>query len=694
MEKSSFFDSDVINGQYDRVYSAEDFASYFNTVLTTGIFPSPSTNLQVVANNNMTVTVKSGDAFINGYMYHNTDDLTLELNTADGVLKRIDLVVVRLDHVNREIKCHIKTGTFGSSPVKPSLTRNEEVYELCLAEINIGNGIISINQDSIIDTRYNSSVCGVVNSLIEIDTEEIYSQMRGLIEQREEEFFKWFNDLKVNLEGDVATNLQGQINVLEDDVLINNTSEDLLNEDVNSFKVGTGTVEGIKKDYTNQMKQSIVTLDNIQGKTVKEDTTLLSSEIFRLYSSNFPKITDIEKAQLGKSLNPSTGELKVSENYYVSQYINIEPNTLYLFENIDANICFYDVNGNFISNYDNSHNNNNMHIFGFYGLHRYSFYVTTPKNASTVRCTVHNNANPSIVRVKDYYEPKISLCSLPNGVCDEIKDGELIQRVGQIVLNGSEKWVQAGNSQGKVQFICENILSNYKHSTGDSHFDTGGYYTKFWIKKGDHEGELYNGECIRIYDGGNNYGHVYIKKNNGDVNVVINDLKQYPITLIYELAKPIITPINVSILANSNDTINIDTPIPLSCTHKVSLNTKSQIEELQEVVKKEKKSVWQKIKELTNFKFELNENGYLKFPSILGGLTIQWVSNTVTGNSYKSFGLPISFDYNVLYYIGTLTGEVPGNSVMAFGDVSKSGFKAKHTVNNNTLTFKAFFIGY
>ena len=457
---------------------------------------------------------------------------------------------------------------------------------------------------------------------------------------------KWVGGKTIGT-ADVMNNIEQGINDVNDDICESSTSGDLLNENVNSFKVGTGTIDGESIDFTNQMEQSLTTLDNIQGKTVKKDTTLLSNEIFRLYSSDIPKITNIEKAVLGKSLNPSTGEFNVSENYYVSQFINIEPNTLYVFENIDANICFYDVNGNFISNYDNSHNNN-MHIFGFYGLHRYSFYVTTPKNASTVRCTVHNNANPSIVRVKEYYEPNIILRSLPNGVCDEIKDGNLIQRVGTIILDGSEKWVQAGNSQGKVQFICENILSNYKHSTGDSHFDTGGYYTKFWIKKGDHEGELYNGECIRIYDGGNNYGHVYIKKNNGDVNVVINDLKQYPITLIYELAKPIITPINVSILANSNDTINIDTPIPLSCTHKVSLNTKSQIEELQEVVKKEKKSVWQKIKELTNFKFELNENGYLKFPSILGGLTIQWVSNTVTGNSYKSFGLPISFDYNVL----------------------------------------------
>ncbi|MGH4125286.1 MAG: hypothetical protein ACREV6_20405 [Clostridium sp.] len=41
MEKSSFFNS--VEG--DRKYKASDFASYFNSLLTNGVFPNPSTNL-------------------------------------------------------------------------------------------------------------------------------------------------------------------------------------------------------------------------------------------------------------------------------------------------------------------------------------------------------------------------------------------------------------------------------------------------------------------------------------------------------------------------------------------------------------------------------------------------------------------------------------------------------------------------
>ncbi|MBU3153892.1 hypothetical protein [Clostridium estertheticum] len=54
MEKSSFFNS--VAG--DRKYKASNFADYFNSLLTNGVFPNPSTNLQVINNNNMTITVK------------------------------------------------------------------------------------------------------------------------------------------------------------------------------------------------------------------------------------------------------------------------------------------------------------------------------------------------------------------------------------------------------------------------------------------------------------------------------------------------------------------------------------------------------------------------------------------------------------------------------------------------------------
>ena len=77
MEKSSFFNAELVDGEYDRVYLAEDYARYFSSFIGNGVFPNPSNNLKVVASGeNMKVTVKAGKAWINGYYYENDSDLT------------------------------------------------------------------------------------------------------------------------------------------------------------------------------------------------------------------------------------------------------------------------------------------------------------------------------------------------------------------------------------------------------------------------------------------------------------------------------------------------------------------------------------------------------------------------------------------------------------------------------------------
>ena len=133
----------------------------------------------------MTVTVKPGKAWINGYVYINTDNLILNVDVADGVLNRIDRVVIKLDFLNREIKTIIKEGTFASNPVSPELQRDADAYELGVADIYIGKGAISITQSNITDLRMNTNLCGWVNSLIQADTTAIFNQ-----------YMDWYNSKK------------------------------------------------------------------------------------------------------------------------------------------------------------------------------------------------------------------------------------------------------------------------------------------------------------------------------------------------------------------------------------------------------------------------------------------------------------------------------------------------------------------
>ncbi|URN83481.1 hypothetical protein [Acetobacterium wieringae] len=214
----------------DRRVKADFFARFFGSLIGNGVFPNPSTGCQVIANNDMTVTFKTGKAWINGVFYENTADMALSLDVADGVLKRIDRVVLQFSTIDRTIAAKVKKGTFASSPVAPSLQRDADAYELGIADIFIGNGVVSVSQSSITDLRLNSNYCGVVTALInQIDTTTLFNQYQAwylettnqaatdlstMISAFQSSFNAWFADLQDILDENTAGNLLNMINDL------------------------------------------------------------------------------------------------------------------------------------------------------------------------------------------------------------------------------------------------------------------------------------------------------------------------------------------------------------------------------------------------------------------------------------------------------------------------------------------------
>jgi hypothetical protein len=162
MEKSGFFNS----SGGDRVYDASDFASYFNKLVSNGIFYTGASNLLVTPANGMAVSVAQGSAWINGYSYENTDTLELPLETANGVNPRIDRIVVRWSAAERRIYLAVLTGVASTTPIPSALTRTTDIYELGIAEVLVPKGSISVPENNITDTRLNSTSCGLVNSLV------------------------------------------------------------------------------------------------------------------------------------------------------------------------------------------------------------------------------------------------------------------------------------------------------------------------------------------------------------------------------------------------------------------------------------------------------------------------------------------------------------------------------------------------
>lgn len=224
-EHYGFFDSIIDDERY---YTADEYAERFRLVLTDGVI-NGGTNLQVVASGgDMTVDILDGFAWIKGYTYKVTEGHNLTITKADNLNDRIDRIVIRLDkqEQNRYIRAFVKEGVASESPQPPDLIRDEQVYELSLAQVRVKAGRSYISADAVTDERLNTEVCGLVNSLIQADTTEIFNQFQAwyntktpefeqqweewLINQKAEGYVTYqdFQDLSDEIETDVAESME------------------------------------------------------------------------------------------------------------------------------------------------------------------------------------------------------------------------------------------------------------------------------------------------------------------------------------------------------------------------------------------------------------------------------------------------------------------------------------------------------
>lgn len=255
-EEYGFFNAKYIDGKYQPSYDSQQFSEYFALFVGNGVFMSPANQLmvkEVPDTQGMSVIVEPGWAFINGRWYHNKRQLTLTVPRNDGIATRTDGVYITYDIQNDTI-----TAKYVSGRTTPQ--RTDLVYELMLAQVSVAQGVTSITNTNITDKRGDSTVCGFVKGLLEVvDINELMTQIRSVFDdwmedigqewsakidefniwmnQQESDFEEWkritnsnFNDyfnakfsevnmwfesIKGQLEGDVATSLTQRMNDLE-----------------------------------------------------------------------------------------------------------------------------------------------------------------------------------------------------------------------------------------------------------------------------------------------------------------------------------------------------------------------------------------------------------------------------------------------------------------------------------------------
>lgn len=192
-ESYSFFNSK----DHDRKYNAKDWADYFFPLFRTGVFNG---DLQVVENEGMSIKIKPGYAWIDGYKYHLWDEMVMDLEVASGNMNRIDSIVIRLDLTNKWNRAFVVTGGYYAGTATPPAPKiSATIHEIVIAHISVKSGTTKITQDMIKDTRMDKTICGWVCGAVEqIDFTQITAQFEAFFARYQENISEKFEEFIEN----------------------------------------------------------------------------------------------------------------------------------------------------------------------------------------------------------------------------------------------------------------------------------------------------------------------------------------------------------------------------------------------------------------------------------------------------------------------------------------------------------------
>ena len=190
------------DGTYDRTYNADQMSTYFEGLVSDGVYESVDDAMQVLADTGMQVQVGAGRAIIDSKWIKNTAAYPLIINAAHVTLNRYTAIIIRLDLSARTIVITTKDGENATTPVKPVITNSETIKELCLAYVQVGRGVTAITQANIEDARPDNNVCGWVTSIVQqVDTSKLFLQWQTAYEEFYKQMQSWQNEQETGFSG-------------------------------------------------------------------------------------------------------------------------------------------------------------------------------------------------------------------------------------------------------------------------------------------------------------------------------------------------------------------------------------------------------------------------------------------------------------------------------------------------------------
>ena len=210
---SGFFNS--LNG--DRKYNAAQMSAIFDGLIIDGVFASIGTAFAVKAAGGLTVNVGIGKAWFDHTWTVNDSILPMTAPEAEVLLDRIDAVVLEVNGMESVRNNTIKfvKGNPSSAPSRPTLTNEGNVHQYPLCYIYRKYGTAVINQADItpmVGTESTPFVTGILQTISldellgkwqdELDrfTDARSQEVDDWIAQEESDFTAWFNKMKADLQ--------------------------------------------------------------------------------------------------------------------------------------------------------------------------------------------------------------------------------------------------------------------------------------------------------------------------------------------------------------------------------------------------------------------------------------------------------------------------------------------------------------
>lgn len=210
---SGFFNS--LNG--DRKYDAAQMSAIFDGLIIDGVFASIGTAFAVKAAGGLTVNVGIGKAWFDHTWTVNDSILPMTAPEAEVLLDRIDAVVLEVNGTEsvRENTIKFVKGNPSSAPSRPTLTNEGNVHQHPLCYIYRKYGTAVINQADItpmVGTESTPFVTGILQTISldellgkwqdELDrfTDARSQEVDDWIAQEESDFTAWFNKMKADLQ--------------------------------------------------------------------------------------------------------------------------------------------------------------------------------------------------------------------------------------------------------------------------------------------------------------------------------------------------------------------------------------------------------------------------------------------------------------------------------------------------------------